>query len=706
MVRTIKRQYFAGFTVVAAMALLCVMAGSSGASPGDTTRVSVDSSGAQADSGSYSSSISDDGRYVAFGSGASNLVPGDTNGTWDVFVRDLKPDPGQTETIQRVNVDSSGAQANGDSYITTATSISSDGRYVAFISHATNLVENDTNGISDVFVHDRQSGTTQRVNEWVSTDGFGNKVVIEANGGSDWALTSISDDGRYVAFDSDATNLVESDTNDAPDVFVRDLKPDPGQTETIQRVNVDSSGAQADGQSYSTSISSDGRYVAFASDANLVEYDGNSRYDAFVRDRQAGTTERVSENSPRDNGFDPSISSDGRYVAYISTVLGRDDRNYGNVYYYDRNDVFVYDRQAGTTERVSVGRCGRTEPNGDSFSASISSDGRYVTFATYATNLVEGDTFSEGWGVDVFVRDRQAQTTQAASVDSSGTLSNTWSDSPSISDDGRYVAFASEGDNLVAGDTNNNTDVFVHERQPYYDCSAPSTTASATTNGGAAYTSGTWSTKDVKVSLSAQDNEGGSGIKEIRYSATGADPISQQTVSAANLPATFIIDSEGTTTISYFATDNTGNQESPAKTLTVKLDKTLPKVDTVSPVNLTKNVARNTNVEATFTEKMNPASINGTTFKLFKCTSTTSTTCTTQLTDVAVTPGDRYVSNDGQRATLNPYGPSSTLLLASKTKYKAVVTTGVTDVAGHALDQDSSAVGNQEKVWYFTTGPK
>jgi hypothetical protein len=335
-----------------------------------------------------------------------------------------------------------------------------------------------------------------------------------------------------------------------------------------------------------------------------------------------------------------------------------------------------------------------------------------VTFVSAATNLVEGDTYSEGWGYDVFVRDRQAQTTQAASVDSSGTLSNTYSDVPSISADGLYVAFGSEGDNLVAGDTNNSWDVFVHERQPYYDCIAPTSTASATTvgsattNGGAPYTSGTWAKEDVKVSLSAQDNEGGSGVRDIRYSATGADAISQQTVSAANLPATFTIDAEGTTTISYFATDNTGNQESPAKTLTVKLDKTPPKVDTVSPVNLTKNVARITNVEATFTEKMNPASINGTTFKLFKCSSTTSTTCTTQLTDVAVTPGDRYVSNDGQRATLNPYYPSSTLLLAAKTKYKAVVTTGVTDVAGHALDQDSSAVGNQEKVWYFTTGPK
>src|SRR5215208_7076243 len=125
---------------------------------------------------------------------------------------------------------------------------------------------------------------------------------------------------------------------------------------------------------------------------------------------------------------------------------------------------------------------------------------------------------------------------------------------------------------------------------------------------------------------------------------------------------------------------------------------TAPRVDTMSPANLTTGVARGTSVAATFSEKMDPASITTLTFKLYKCPSTTSTNCTTQVTSVAV-----GLSTDGLSATLSPYGTPSTLL-ASKTKYKAVVTTGAKHVAGNVLDQNPSTAGNQEKVWYFATG--
>jgi hypothetical protein len=188
---------------------------------------------------------------------------------------------------------------------------------------------------------------------------------------------------------------------------------------------------------------------------------------------------------------------------------------------------------------------------------------------------------------------------------------------------------------------------------------------------------------NVSVTLRAQDDEGGSGVKEIRYSATGAQAISGTTVPGAL--ATVNITTEGTTTISYFATDNAGNQESPAKTLTVKLDKSAPNVSGATPTGT--EIRRGTNLTATFSEKMEPASINGTTFKLFKCPSTTSTNCTTQVTNITVS-----LSTDGLRATLNPYGTSSTLL-AYRTRYKAVVTTEAKDVAGNA-----------QKEWYFTTG--
>jgi Tol biopolymer transport system component len=286
-----------------------------------TERVSVDSSGTQENNACRSPSISADGRYVAFYSYADNLVSGDTNGTWDVFVRDR-----QSGTTERVSVDSLGAQGNDFSY---TPSISADGRYVAFMSKATNLVGGDTNGAWDVFVRDRQGATTERV----SVDSLGS----QGNGGSN--VPSISADGRYVAFQSNATNLVSGDTNGSPDVFVRDR-----QTGTTERVSVDSGGVQGNGTSSLPSISADGRHVAFESYAsNLVSGDTTWWQDVFVRDRQSGTTERVSIDSfgAQGNGFSdkPSISADGRYVAFRSDA--------SNLVSGDTNgwhDAFVRDR--------------------------------------------------------------------------------------------------------------------------------------------------------------------------------------------------------------------------------------------------------------------------------------------------------------------------------------------------------------------------
>ena len=183
--------------------------------------------GTQANGDSASPAISADGRYVAFGSDASNLVPGDTNGTSDVFVRDLR-----SGTTQRVSVATDGTQANGDS---DSPAISADGRYVAFASYASNLVPGDTNGTADVFVRDLRSGTTRRVS--VATDG------TQANGDS--GSPAISADGRYVAFESDASNLVPGDTNHCVDVFVRDLKgapPPPSNKFTVSRIKTEADG--------------------------------------------------------------------------------------------------------------------------------------------------------------------------------------------------------------------------------------------------------------------------------------------------------------------------------------------------------------------------------------------------------------------------------------------------------------------------------
>jgi hypothetical protein len=405
-----------------------------------TQRMSVSSSGIEGNGGSYAPSTSVDGRYVAFNSLASNLVTGDTNGFYDVFVHDRV-----LGTTERVSVSTAGAQGDGDSSFSFTPSISSDGRYVAFSSVATTLVTGDTNGFADVFVRDRQNGTTVRVS--LSTGG--------AQGNGDSMAPSISGDGRYVAFESLASNLVTGDTNGTWDVFVHDL-----QTGTTERVSLGSNGAQAAGGSYWPAISSDGRYVAFQSyAANLVSGDTNGFADVFVRDRTNGTTERanVSTGGAQANNttFAPSISADGRYVGIFSLA--------SNLVANDTNgsyDVFLRDRTNGTTERVSLSDSG-AEGNADSSLSSISADGRYVVFESNASNLVAGDTNTT---LDVFLRDRVAATTQRVSVDSTGAEAMGSSTKPWISADGRFVAFESFAPNLVAGDTNSSWDVFVHDQ--------------------------------------------------------------------------------------------------------------------------------------------------------------------------------------------------------------------------------------------------
>ena len=265
-----------------------------------TERVSVGSGGVQGNAESGDPSISADGRFVAFVSSASNLVPGDTNRRADVFVRDRR-----TGTTRRVSLGAGGAQGNGDS---SEPALSANGRFVAFYSEARNLVPGDTNGQADVFVRDRRTGTTRRVSL-----GSGGS---QSNGAS--VQPALSADGRFVAFISDATNLVPGDTNGLTDVFVRDR-----QTGTTRRVSVGPGGVQSDGNSQFPALSADGRFVAFWSQAtNLVPTDTNGTADVFVRDRQKGTTRRVSLGpggaQGNDSSYDPAVSADGRFVAFSS----------------------------------------------------------------------------------------------------------------------------------------------------------------------------------------------------------------------------------------------------------------------------------------------------------------------------------------------------------------------------------------------------
>ena len=443
--KTRTRLYLPALIALGLMALL-LMANGSGIQalappPGGgsiITRVSLSSFGVEGNFNSFYPSVSADGRYIAFESYATNLVPGDTNGVADVFVRDL-----QTGATTQVSVDSAGLQGNGDSLFA---SISADGRYVAFHSLASNLVVGDTNGVDDVFVHDRDTGVTERVS--VSSG--------SVEGDDNSRIPSISADGRYVAFYSEATNLVVGDTNSVLDVFVHDR--DTGVT---TRVSVSSTGVEGNSHSLSPSISADGRFVAFHSfAANLVAADTNAFADIFVHDRDTGVTERVSVDSAGVEGAgdsgNPRISADGGSVAFTS--------NASNLVAGDTNgevDVFVHDRDTNVTTRVSVSTAG-TEADSFSVDPSISADGRYVAFRSFATNLVAGDT--NGFN-GIFVRDRDTSVTTRVSVSTAGAQSNgdTFAH-PGISANGRYVAFNNFGDNLVAGDTNGETDVFVRDR--------------------------------------------------------------------------------------------------------------------------------------------------------------------------------------------------------------------------------------------------
>jgi Tol biopolymer transport system component len=346
---------------------------------GQTTLVSIASDGTQGNDESMYASISADGRYVAFHAEASNLVEGDTNSTYDVFVHDR-----QTGQTHRVSIASDGTQGND---LSGVPSISDDGRYVVFESRADNLVSDDANNAFDVFVHDQLTDETSRVS--VASDG------MEGNYGS--GSPSISAEGRYVVFSSAASNLVSGDTNNVGDIFVHDR-----QTGQTSRVSIASDGSQGNGASYMASISTDGRYVAFSSVAsNLVGDDTNGVADIFVHDRQTGETSRVSisTNGTQGNGqsYMTSISTDGRFVAFVSLAsnLVNGDTN-------NRRDVFVHDRLTGETSRVSIAPDG-TQGNDNSIWPSISANGRYVAFDSDASNLVSDDT--NGY-TDVFVHDR------------------------------------------------------------------------------------------------------------------------------------------------------------------------------------------------------------------------------------------------------------------------------------------------------------
>jgi Ca2+-binding RTX toxin-like protein len=452
------------------------------------TLVSVDSAGNLGNDFSRSPSISADGRFVAFVSNASNLVPGDTNRETDILVRDTL-----TNTTTGVSVDSAGKPGNLQSL---DASISADGRFVAFYSFASNLVPGDTNGRSDIFVRDTLTNTTTRV----SVDSAGNQ------GNSSSTEPSISADGRFVVFYSFASNLVPGDTNDRTDIFVRD-------TLTNTTVSLDSAGNQRNNFSGTPSISADGRFVAFSSfSSNLVPGDTNDSNDIFVRDRLTNTTTRVSVDSAGNQGnrfsYRPSISADGRFVVFesFSSNLVPGDTN-------SESDIFLRDTLTNTTTRVSVDSAGN-QTNRASVGASISADGRFVAFVSVSSNIVPDSS-------GIFVRDTLTNTTTNVSADSAG---NGGGGTPSISPDGRFVAFSAFGSQFVPGATNNSSQVFV------VDNSTPNVINGTPGNDNQTGTSGNdiingSEGDDVLTGLRANDFLNGGDGNDILYGGKGSDTL-------------------------------------------------------------------------------------------------------------------------------------------------------------------------------------
>ncbi|AGL17458.1 hypothetical protein [Actinoplanes sp. N902-109] len=420
--------------------------GAGAAGPGAAAEmVSVATGGGQGDGASDLPSITADGRYVAFESVASDLVPGDVNGVSDVFVRDRV----LGTTVMPVTTLTTGLFIDG----VYDAALNPDGRYLTFTSWAPDLVPGDTNELSDVFLKDLQTGAVERIS--VTSAG------AETTGGISWG-GQISPDGRFVTFTSRARNLLppgrDKNSSRGADAFVRDRLLG---TTTLVSVALD--GLNGFRPSYSQGISADGRYAAFVGWSPDLVADDDQAYGLFLRDLQTGVTTRETPNAADGgNGYElhqATMSPDARWITFESKVntLVPGDAN-------DSMDIFVRDRVTGTIELVSLATDG-SQANGDSWGEHVADGGRCVTFTSAATNLVPGDTNGKD---DIFVRDLAAGTTTRVSVDhASGGDADGNSDPADgegtavLRPDGSEIAYPSEAANLVATDTNGAPDIFV-----------------------------------------------------------------------------------------------------------------------------------------------------------------------------------------------------------------------------------------------------
>jgi dipeptidyl aminopeptidase/acylaminoacyl peptidase len=414
------------FALVAALSLAAAL-------PKATTlRASVNSGGGGADGHSTEVRLSGNGRYVAFASAATDLVEGDDEGKADVFVRDLA----QGET-RRLSVGPDGEGADATCF---GVALSANGRWVAFASAATNLVPGVT-GLQ-VYLVERATGAI----ETASVDGAGVPV-----GGRQ---PSLSSSGRFVAFASTSDALVEGDDNGNYDVFRLDRS-----TGTVTCCSLGLDGTTADGLNWLPALSGNGRWVAFTSTAgDLVAGDANGVEDVYLHDVKTGETQRVSVGplgaDANDDSTRASISRTGRHVLFDSTASNLVEDDSGDI-----RDVFLFDAKAGLMTLVSRNAAGlpNMEAGAEGFGAALSASGRVAAWKAQF-EVIDGD---ENQLSDIHVTDFNTGVTTLVSLGPAGEAADNDSSAPVISANGKVAAWVSLAGNLVADDGDANYDVFV-----------------------------------------------------------------------------------------------------------------------------------------------------------------------------------------------------------------------------------------------------